>query len=161
MFNREKKMEVETSGASSPGPTVKKPEPESGSGTFSAYRVEARYMGYEGVTKIGETVLTKEWQHVYFPEASIGVPRCDPYHMPQMVATRTLSYTAAQALRWWFHAAANAERLGGLCVETRLVVFKIEYSHSALRTGEILGVGGDTPGHASARRPDVPAPVSA
>lgn len=163
MFNREKKnVEIEISGASTPDPKAKKIEPETGNGTFSAYRVEARYMGHNGVTKVGDHLLTKEWQTIHFAEAPIGVPRGDEFLMPQMVATHTLSYTAAQALRWWFHAAADADRmLGGLCVETRLVVYQIQYSHTAQRTGEILGVGGDTAGHASAHRPDCPVPVAA
>jgi hypothetical protein len=41
-----------------------------------------------------------------------------------------LGYSAAQALRWWFLAAAEAERpMGSLCLETRLRQHRLELTH--------------------------------
>ena len=93
----------------------------------SGYQVQARYNNHEP-KQFGELILDKRWKTLYFPKSPIGVPsrRQWDWHLG---ATECLSFPAAQALRWWFMAQCHCEEWGGgLCVETRIVAFRIEYS---------------------------------
>lgn len=93
------------------------------SSSGDGYSVEARCT-YRDPAIIGGRAYDKEWRQVYFDKSPIGVPErqtsivsMEGYH----------SYAAAQALRWWFIAATEVERLAGsLCIETRLVRHRIE-----------------------------------
>lgn len=64
--------------------------------------------------KCGGTPIRTRWRH-------------------DLDATGWLEHHEAEALRWWFICASHAsdEIGGGLCIETRLVAFKIRYSYSA------------------------------
>jgi len=119
------------------------PDTMSGSGSVEGYRVEARYMGHEPKPFAG-LILDKEWRLLTFNDKTpIGVPIGDSYHAPMLKQTYCFSYQCAQALRWWFHAQAEVEMLGGLCLETRIVKYEIQYSHSAKRVSEHCLIGGD------------------
>lgn len=100
----------------------------SGTGTIHAFRVQARYM-YPEPKVFNGIVLDERWRYIDFPSAPIGVPRGPEYYLPMLITTHCYGYQAAQALRWWFHAEAERSLLGGLCIDTRLVQFTIEYSH--------------------------------
>ena len=54
-----------------------------------------------------------------------------------------LGYAAAQALRWWLHAAAEADNMSGLCLETRIISHKISYSHKIETVGAHDHIHGD------------------
>lgn len=99
----------------------------SGSGSETAYTVEARY-NFPRPIQIGNQIFDNRWQRVQFQESEIGVPPCSPIYRH----TREhgmLGYPAAQALRWWLHANAEASRGGGMCLETRLVSHTISHSY--------------------------------
>lgn len=99
----------------------------SGNGTETAYTVEARY-NYPQPTQIGGQIFDNRWREVKFQDSAIGVPRCAPFNR-RTLEHGLLGYAAAQALRWWLHAAAEADNMSGLCLETRIVSHKISYSH--------------------------------
>jgi hypothetical protein len=112
-----------------------------GSGTDSGWSVEARYAYYEPKV-INGMMLDDRWRTVHFNDTSpIGVPRGPRYHSPWLAHCGLYSYQSAQALRWWFIAQAEAELLGSLCLETRLVKHKITYSyhHTAETAHEVIG----------------------
>jgi hypothetical protein len=113
----------------------------SGSGGLIAYSVEARY-AFPSPKVIAGMTLDARWQKVQFTEAAMGVPIGRSYNDPWLRNTGLLGYQAAQALRWWFLAHAEAE-LSCLCVETRLIEHKIEYSYSetAQKAAAHIGVG--------------------
>lgn len=110
-----------------------KRECESCSGTESAYSVEARYKYHEPM-QLGEQIFDNRWRRVHFRESVIGVPACAS-HQRRTKECGLLGYAAAQALRWWVHATAEASAGGALCLETRLVSHKITYSHKVEATG--------------------------
>lgn len=99
-----------------------------GNGSIDGYRVQARYMYHEPKIIHG-MALDERWRYIDFPQSHVGVPRGPDYYTPMLQAAYCYSYQSAQALRWWFHAEAEREMLGGLCIDTRLVKFTIEYSH--------------------------------
>jgi hypothetical protein len=99
----------------------------SGSGTETGWSVEAR-LNYFTPKSVAGMVLDDRWQTVPFREAALGVPahrRGSP-----LALVHLYEYSAAQALRWWFIAAAAAE-IEAICLETRLVKHKVAYSYSA------------------------------
>lgn len=100
----------------------------SGSGHADGYSVEARLMFNGASEVIAGVPLGPTWAPLHFPESPIGVPKGNVGwgHLPH---TDLLPYESAQALRWWFLANANVSRPGGsLCVETRLIKHRCEYS---------------------------------
>ena len=99
----------------------------SGSGTEIAYTVEARYNYHDPKQFCGQ-IFDKQWRQVQFKQGEFGVPSCAPFHR-HTIEHGMFGYAAAQALRWWVHATAEAETSGGLCLETRVVSHKISYSH--------------------------------
>lgn len=100
----------------------------SGNGTETAYMVEARYTTDYPI-QIGGQLFDNRWREVKFQESLIGVPRCANYQK-QTIEHNLLGFSAAQALRWWLHAVADAEGIGGLCLETRIVSYRITYSYN-------------------------------
>lgn len=111
---------------------VEKPEfPEDrarGSGGSNGYSVEARLVFNGASEVVGGTVLGPNWKTLHFEKSPIGIPkgRVGWGHMPD---TSLLPYESAQALRWWFLAVVADERPGGtLCVETRLIKHRCEYT---------------------------------
>ena len=115
----------------------------SGSGTIHGYRVEARY-NYSQPKSFGGQILDREWRLLHFAEGTpIGVPVGSSHELPMLRQSYCYSYQGAQALRWWFHANVETELLGGLCLETRIVRYEIQYSHTAKRVSEHGWIGGD------------------
>lgn len=102
-------------------------EQGSGESTDTGYRVEARYMASRPEEIAGQ-IFDREWRRVSFDKSPIGVPSCSPFRK-SLRDHGYLSYPAAQALRWWLHAVADTGPTMGLCLETRLVSFKIETTH--------------------------------
>ena len=99
-----------------------------GSGTTIGYSVEAR-MNYSRPETILGTAYDNRWQRVQIVAGDSGVPM---KRSPALDHVDLYSFETAEALRWWFIAAAEASRIGGsLCIETRLVRHRVEYSYSA------------------------------
>jgi hypothetical protein len=113
----------------------------SGSGGIKAYSVEARY-AYPEPRQVAGNLLDTRWRTIQFVEVSppFGVPTGRSYHAPWLSLTGLYQYQAAQALRWWFLAAAEAER-SCLCVETRLVEHLIDYSYTSTAQRPVAPVG--------------------
>lgn len=99
-----------------------------GSATYSGYSVEAKY-NYHEPKSFGSQIFDKTWRRVNFDKSTNGVPSCSSLH-EEIVKHGFLSYQAAQALRWWFHAAADAESFSSLCLETRIVKHEIKTSYA-------------------------------
>lgn len=122
-----------------------KRERGSQSGTETAYSVEARYNNHSPIV-IGGQVFDNRWRAVKFDKSPIGVPDEKSFHR-HAEEYGLHGYAAAQALRWWLHAAADAERIGGsLCLESRLVKHTISYSQKvvAISAHEVVGRGGQS-----------------
>jgi len=97
----------------------------SGSGEEIAYSVEARY-NFTEPTTVGGQLFDNRWRRVHFERSVVGVPPCGRWHR-KTIEHGMLGYAAAQALRWWLHALADAE-IGGLCLETRIISHRISHS---------------------------------
>ena len=103
------------------------------------YTVEARVETGDPI-KVGDFVVTHEWKRVPFVPACQGIPVFNGY----LVYTGYLSYTAAQALRWWFHANAERDRmLSNLMMVTRIVKHKISVNHSVEAVSVHMEIGGE------------------
>lgn len=115
-----------------------------GSGSYHGYSVEARY-NYTSPVAVGDMVFDNRWRAVSFSSSSsFGVPAGAKWDMPEYQRTGTMSYQAAQAMRWWLHAEVESStRGGGLCLETRIVKHKITYSYSCERVSEHDTISGD------------------
>jgi hypothetical protein len=104
----------------------------SGSGRTFAYTVEARLM-FHKPEQFGDIILDKDWRQIHFKEGSTGIPPGNRYELPELLHAGAYSYEAAQALRWWFMADVHAKSpTGTLCLETRLVEYRIEFSYKAV-----------------------------
>ena len=128
-----------------------------GSGSFPAYSVEARdTYGPARADIIPGIQLDTVWRPVSFQRAQAGVPIGPSYSADIMERCGVMSYPAAQALRWWLHAQAEAGKTSGLCLETRLVEHRVKYSitHTAVSVHAVIG-GDDR----SSMRPAVPLPA--
>lgn len=94
------------------------------SGHETGWTVEARY-SFDKPATIAGRIFDNRWQPVQFDESPIGVPiRKEPMRFGGVGMT-LLSYPAAQALRWWLHACAEAENR--YCLDTKLVEHKLTY----------------------------------
>lgn len=115
----------------------------SGNGGVIAYSVEARY-AYPDAKVFAGNLLDARWRTVQFEKAMppVGVPVGRSYNSPWLQQTGLFEYQAAQALRWWFLAIAEAEFSCG-CIETRLIEHKIEYSYASTANKPVALVGGD------------------
>ena len=102
-----------------------------GSSTRRCYSVEAKY-DYPDPKQFGRQIFDKTWRMVYFDKdtnGAIGVPDRS-LHDRETIGHGFLSYQAAQSLRWWLHASAEAESLGGaLCLSTRLIMHEIKTTY--------------------------------
>lgn len=122
-------------------------EPDtSASGTTHGYRVEAMCDSDDPMTVSGQT-LTRKWKIVHFNESAHGVPISEKFDRHWLAATHTYSYATAQALRWWFHAAAAADRdmlssFLAMALHTRIVKYAVKYDVSATRESEHAEVNG-------------------
>ena len=125
---------------------IKEPVSRSnGSGTTFGYVVEARYM-YREPAIINGAVCDKEWREVRFDKGTVGVPARRYSHHTQEHGL--FDFAQAEALRWWFLAAAEASVvMGMICLETRLVQYQVEYTHKVMAVAIIDAQDsrGDTP----------------
>jgi hypothetical protein len=116
----------------------KKKEPDTSmSGTMTGYRVEAMWDDKEPL-KIGDQMFTREWKLVRFASGQCGVPIGHRFEAAWLDQTHCYSQSAAEALRWWFIAAAAADPngFGAWRLRTRLVRYSIVYSVAATRETE-------------------------
>lgn len=106
------------------------------SGKCILYFFEARY-DYHEPMKVGDLILDEKWRRVPLSISPIGVPS-NVVNRFGDAARGLTSYEAAQALRWWFLAALEAESFcKSLCVETRIVDVEVTYEWKH----EVVGVG--------------------
>lgn len=101
----------------------------SGSGTSTAYSVEARTKGSPKM--IGKHIFTKEWIRINFGKTGNGVP--NNHRDPLARDHDLLTFEAAQALRWWFASEAGANLYA---IETRLVKHVITYEYEIKAVGD-------------------------
>jgi hypothetical protein len=108
------------------------------SGTLVGYSVEGRW-NYPAPKMFGDQILDKEWRTLKFQEGAGGVPTngCMSSERQYLAQYGLFTQPAAEALRWWFIANAEASEFGMFCLETRIVKHLIKYSSSAERTEEI------------------------
>lgn len=102
---------------------------ESGSGEVIGWTVEARHV-CDGPKMVGRQNFDGKWRQVVFTPNESGVPIDTNFGGMRLYETwykltGRFSYEAAQALRWWFLTHA-----GTLCMETRLVRYKITYQYN-------------------------------
>lgn len=99
----------------------------SGSGTETAYSVEARSTYVDAVQDSAGAIYDIRWKRVYFKEAALqtGVPSRFLQHYSK--ENGLVGWAAANALRWWFHAVND---MG--CFETRIVKHEIKYSYQEI-----------------------------
>ena len=112
---------------------------QSCSGNETAFSVEARFVA-KGSRPFGKQIFTDDWQRIHFDKHPMGVPTISsPYEFAKPYFG-LMNYQAAQALRWWFHAALEAEHLD-TCFESRIVKHKIKYSmeEEAVSAHEVMG----------------------
>lgn len=101
-----------------------------GSSSADGYSVEARCC-YRTPSIIAGVAYDGNWRRVLFEQSTIGVP--ESWHPVSMEGYH--SYAAAQALRWWFIAHSEAERvIGALGLQTRLVRHRIEQTRRVIPT---------------------------
>ncbi len=136
--------------------TVKSEFPKNGSsgrGTTHGYTVEARH-NYPDPVAIGRQIFDNRWREVHYQEGHPGVPtrKASPHDAGSY---HTFDFAGAQALRWWFHAEAEASPEWGVCLETRLVRHEITYEYSVKAVSAHEHTGGDA-GDFSSRSPKSP-----
>ena len=103
----------------------------SGSGTMRGYSVEARSM-YTRPERINGQLFDERWEEIAAVSRSdTGVPR-DPIYEPWLSLLNLHSFEAAQALRWWFHAASPRAYF----LETRIVEHEVRYEYGSERKRE-------------------------
>lgn len=105
------------------------------------WSVEVRLDDYAQPTQVGDMVVSHQWSHVHFAPAAIGVPAHSEYQN-YLGYTRYLSYPAAQALRWWFHAEAAKASLA-LGLRSRLVKHRIRVEHAVEAVSVHCEIGGE------------------
>lgn len=107
-----------------------------GSATLTGYTIEARFYLREP-EKIGRQIYDKDWRQVEFDRSAIGVPISTSYHR-ELLEHGLLSYSVAQSLRWWFHAQAEIECVGGAPgLQTRLVQHRVTLAHEVAAIGVV------------------------
>ena len=96
----------------------------SSSSTIQGYSVEARYSGGEPKA-LGKQIFDNRWRTVQYDTGpTIGIPVSR--HAERQLTERCLyNYSAAQALRWWLHANADAT-FDGICLESKLIKHEIK-----------------------------------
>lgn len=118
-------------------------QPSTHNGNTVGYTVEARCAFHEP-RSIAGVLLGKEWKRLTFEKAPapFGVPIAPPWHNAIFGMLSLYEYSAAQALRWWFHANADAS-MEGICLETRIVAHSVKYSMSSTAISEHALIGGE------------------
>lgn len=97
---------------------------------------------YSAPRDVAGVLLDQRWKRLHFDPSPIGVPAGCSMLSGDADRHGFLSYPAAQALRWWFHATAHAG-LDDLCLESRIVKHKWKYSYSSQRVSDHAVIGGD------------------
>lgn len=112
----------------------------SGNGSVTMYSVQAR-LAYHEPREVAGHLLDLRWKTINTVPAGFGIPSRRFHNVPD---TGLLSYQAAQSIRWWFLAQAEAE-FSCMCVVTRLVEHVVNYNYSteATRAVETVGEGED------------------
>lgn len=114
-------------------------------GTTHGYRVEAMVDSDDPLTVDGQT-FTRKWRFVHYAEGAVGVPIGPRFERHWLAASHTYDYAAAQALRWWLHANANAAMgilgFGAMSLHTRLVKYRIKYDIEATRDSDHAEING-------------------
>lgn len=119
-----------------------KPGESSANGGITGYRVEAMHDSPNPIAVSGQ-MFTRDWKIVHFAEGACGVPAGPSFNQPWLSAGHCFSYQAAQALRWWLHASAEAENMSGICLRSRIVKFAIKYSIAVTRETEHCEINGE------------------
>lgn len=140
-----------------PAPDTFPSKGTNGSGTDSAFSVQAR-MAYWEPKEICGHLLDTRWRTIHFQQSPIGVPTQARYCPWGASLQGLMTYQAAEALRWWFMAQA-AHSFDHLCLETRIVKHKVTYSFSE----EAVGAGAvvNSPRDNIAITPPIPKEVAA
>lgn len=118
-------------------------------GTELGYSIEARH-NYTEPRKIGGKIYDNRWREVPHWDAphGYGIPK-PRYESFSRQASRLLSRSEAEALRWWFICGAQAEPgpSGAICLETRIVEHKVKYEYSVtpVRYLDAFDMRGDLP----------------
>lgn len=105
----------------------------SGGGTMEGCTVEARVLGREPASIAGQ-LFDERWRPVRFARGAVGVPPV-PSYCQRLDEHNLLGQSAAQALRWWLHAQAEAEWPPKFALETRIVVHTLTYSDKVEAVG--------------------------
>jgi hypothetical protein len=114
---------------------------QSGTGSAELYRVEARTT-YHSPERVGGQLIDNNWRLVDFAKAPLGVPIRN-FDAGAHEHCGLLNYEAAEALRWWFLAAAHADiAAGALCIETRLVKVRYHYHYRCEELGVTEPISG-------------------
>jgi hypothetical protein len=119
-----------------------------GSGTTIGYSIEARSTSKP--TLILGNMIGEKWTRLEFQRGEKGVPIPGCYDgSGQLAKLGLFSYSSAQAIRWWFHAASENDfindvepplrSLRGILprpwgVETRLVKHEVKYQYTVTAT---------------------------
>lgn len=107
-----------------------------GSSTSTGYTVEARFF-MRDAEMIRQQVYDDKWRQVELYQSAIGVLMSTSYQR-ELIEHGLLSYSAAQALRWWFHAQAEIECVGGAPgLQTRLVQHRVTYTNEVAAIGVV------------------------
>lgn len=107
-----------------------------GSLTSTGYTVEARFF-MRDAEMIRQQLYDGQWRKVEFNLSANSIPM-SPVHHHELLEHGLLSYSAAQALRWWFHAIAEIECVGGAPgLQTRLVQHRLTLEHDVTAIGVI------------------------
>lgn len=108
-------------------------------GTQTGYYVEAR-CSCDEPRQYGDHIYSTKWKRVHFTKGPTGVPQSG-FRENVLSEFSLYGYQTAQALRWWFHAEAEKSALGSLCLETRIVKCKVEFSFSCdvLSSHDVIG----------------------
>lgn len=122
------------------------------------YSVQARFYGHtNGQSKrVNDNfTLTATWQNIPFETSNVGVPAQHWGLDRHLAIVNLMSYDAAQALRWWFLASLNAQPLGSLCVETRLIQHEVRVNWTSTATRVCDAFLGDETRYQAIPRPEV------
>lgn len=107
-----------------------------GSLTSTGYTVEARFFMRDAEI-IRQQVYDGQWRQVKFDLSDNSIPM-SPVHHRELLEHGLFSYSAAQALRWWFHAQAEIECVGGAPgLQTRLVQHRLTLAHNVMAIGVV------------------------
>lgn len=119
-----------------------------GSGTTIGYSIEARSTSKP--TLILGNMIGEKWTRLEFQRGEKGVPIPGCYDgSGQLAKLGLFSYSSAQAIRWWFHAASENDFINDVesplrslrailprpwGVETRLVKHEVKYQYTVTAT---------------------------